>query len=260
MTDGVLVAFGLPPVRLLGSANWHYAYFAITGNPRSPRRFRTEVLRAWRYAPSRRGNRSRTYWSRFSALLLRPPSPRRESSMSGAAPEARRTTLPRSRMRESRTSGPVKRAPGDRRLSSTKPVHPRVRPGEPRYGARRQQEPKALPASHPNRSAMLGGPSPPCPPARNSPAKTALPPRSRVPDFTQYPGQISGGAVRSGRPFPVRARGHSRVRPCSRAARAPDLEAGGRRDPAHGLPVRRAGPPGRGPRQPVRPRRRCSAR
>ena len=56
----------------------HYAYYGITGNSRNLDRFRTEVPRAWRYVPSRRANRSRIYWPRFQALLLRfPLSPAR---------------------------------------------------------------------------------------------------------------------------------------------------------------------------------------
>ena len=51
----------------------HYAYYGITGNSRSLHRFRSEVLRAWRYVLMRRGNRSRMYWPRFHALLLRFP-------------------------------------------------------------------------------------------------------------------------------------------------------------------------------------------
>ena len=51
----------------------HYAYCGITGNSRSIDRFRTAVLRAWRYVLMRRGNRNRLYWARFSALLLRFP-------------------------------------------------------------------------------------------------------------------------------------------------------------------------------------------
>ena len=47
-------------------------------------------------------------------------SPRRESSMSGAIHRAHRATLPKSRVRESRTSGSVRGAPGDRRLYSPK--------------------------------------------------------------------------------------------------------------------------------------------
>ena len=39
--------------------------------------------------------------------------------MSGATRRAHRVTLPKIRMRESRTSGSVRRAPGDRRLYST---------------------------------------------------------------------------------------------------------------------------------------------
>ena len=56
----------------------HYACYGITGKARSLHRFRSKVLRAWRYVPMRRGNRSRTYWSRFRALPLRfPLSPAR---------------------------------------------------------------------------------------------------------------------------------------------------------------------------------------
>ena len=51
----------------------HYACYGITGNARSIDRFRTEVLRAWRYVLMRRSNRSRMYWPRFRALLLRFP-------------------------------------------------------------------------------------------------------------------------------------------------------------------------------------------
>ena len=51
----------------------HYACCGITGNARSIERLRTEVLRAWRYVLMRRSNRSRMYWPRFRALLLRFP-------------------------------------------------------------------------------------------------------------------------------------------------------------------------------------------
>ena len=51
-----------------------YACYGITGNARGIDRFRTEVLRAWRYVlMRRRGNRSPMYWPRFRALLLRFP-------------------------------------------------------------------------------------------------------------------------------------------------------------------------------------------
>ena len=53
--------------------NFNYAYYGITGNARSIDRFRTEVLRAWRYVLMRRSNRSGMYWPRFQALLLRFP-------------------------------------------------------------------------------------------------------------------------------------------------------------------------------------------
>ena len=49
----------------------HHAWRVIAGNARSIDRFRTEALRARRYAPIRRGNRSRTCRPRFQALLLR---------------------------------------------------------------------------------------------------------------------------------------------------------------------------------------------
>ena len=56
----------------------HYACYGITEKARSLHRFRSEVLRAWRYVSMRRDNRSRTYSSRFRALLLRfPLSPAR---------------------------------------------------------------------------------------------------------------------------------------------------------------------------------------
>ena len=61
------------PVWLDSVLRGHHVWYGITGNARSIDRFRTEVLRAWRYVPMRRGNRSRTYWPRFQALLLRFP-------------------------------------------------------------------------------------------------------------------------------------------------------------------------------------------
>ena len=68
----------------------------------------------------RRGNRSAECTGLGSGRCCSgSPSSRRESSMSGATPEAHRVTLPRSRMRESRTPGSVRRAPGGRRLYST---------------------------------------------------------------------------------------------------------------------------------------------
>ena len=51
----------------------HYAWYGATGNARSIDRFRTEVLWVWRYVPMRRSNRSRMYWPRFRARLLRFP-------------------------------------------------------------------------------------------------------------------------------------------------------------------------------------------
>ena len=49
----------------------HYAWYGITGNSHSIDRLRTEVLEAWRYVLMRWSNRSRMYWPRFRALLLR---------------------------------------------------------------------------------------------------------------------------------------------------------------------------------------------
>ena len=51
----------------------HYAYYGITGIRRSIHRFRTEVVRAWRYVLMRRNDRRRLYWARFNSLLLRFP-------------------------------------------------------------------------------------------------------------------------------------------------------------------------------------------
>ena len=62
--------------------------------------------------------------------------------MSGATPEAHRVTLPQSRMRESRRSGSVREAPGDRRLYSTKSTATVILDYRFRYtgGARRARE------------------------------------------------------------------------------------------------------------------------
>lgn len=51
----------------------HYAYYGITGNRRSINRFRSEVVRTWRYVLMRRGQRSRMYRGRCNALLERFP-------------------------------------------------------------------------------------------------------------------------------------------------------------------------------------------
>ena len=61
------------PVWLDPAPRGRHARYGITGNSRSIDRFRTEVLRAWRYVLLRRSNRIRMYGPRFRALLLRFP-------------------------------------------------------------------------------------------------------------------------------------------------------------------------------------------
>ncbi|MFQ5973863.1 MAG: group II intron reverse transcriptase/maturase [Alphaproteobacteria bacterium] len=53
----------------------HYAYYGITGNARSLSRFYHQVVRAWRWALRRRGQRPHLPWDRFRFLLRIFPLP-----------------------------------------------------------------------------------------------------------------------------------------------------------------------------------------
>lgn len=47
----------------------HYAYYGVTGNSRALDHFRREVIKAWRWALRRRGQRPKLPWDRFKVLL-----------------------------------------------------------------------------------------------------------------------------------------------------------------------------------------------
>ena len=241
---------------------------ASPGTLGSLHRFRTDVLRAWRYVPSRRSNCSRTHWSRFKALLLRFPHVparivhvRRHPRITpGRPPEEPDAGEPHVRIREG--------ALGDRRLYSTKSVRPRARPGEPRYGARRQQESKAPSVIHPNRSTMPGGAFSPTSASPKLSGQDRITPKIKSPGLHAISGPGQRRGVRSGRPFLHPGAGRSRMRPCSRAALVRVvgvLLRGPPHEQAHAgrLPLRRAGPLDEAlvsPRAPAAAARRYSAR
>ncbi len=83
----------------------HYAYFGLTGNGVALQRFRHEVQRIWCKWLARRRGRTSGAWVRFRRLTEHYPLPPIQVVHSIYRPQ--RTLEPRSRMRQSRTSGSV---------------------------------------------------------------------------------------------------------------------------------------------------------
>ncbi len=63
------------PVSVVRKLRGHCAYYGITGNSRKLWIFRNAMLRIWRKWLSRRSQRSRLSWEKFSRLLVRYPIP-----------------------------------------------------------------------------------------------------------------------------------------------------------------------------------------
>lgn len=99
--------------RLLCRKLWgHYAYYGITGNYRRMSSLRRQVIWTWYKWLCRRSNKSRRPKQWMCDLLRKLHFPEPKIIHSLSAPSQVRTFDPRSRMRESRTSGSVG-APGE---------------------------------------------------------------------------------------------------------------------------------------------------
>ncbi len=82
---------------LLERLQGHYSYYGITWNTEMLKRFRSEVIRAWRKWLDRRSQRSRMEWPKFYRLLERYPIP--EAVAVHSVYRQQRTRGPKSRMR-----------------------------------------------------------------------------------------------------------------------------------------------------------------
>jgi group II intron reverse transcriptase/maturase len=60
---------------LCSALRGHFQYYGVTGNLGSLRRFRVQLVRAWRKWLNRRSQRGRMPWERFEAVLVRYPLP-----------------------------------------------------------------------------------------------------------------------------------------------------------------------------------------
>lgn len=87
----------------------HDEYYGLPGNSRALRGFHREVERSWCRALQRRGSRRRMTWAAFHDILKRYPLPQPRITHTHESLLARfRSTLGKSRVRESRTLGSVR--------------------------------------------------------------------------------------------------------------------------------------------------------
>ena len=90
----------------------HDEYYGLPGNSKALRGFHREVERSWFHALQRRGGRRRLTWADFRDILERYPLPAPRTTHPHETLLARfRSTLVKSRVRESRMLGSVRAKP-----------------------------------------------------------------------------------------------------------------------------------------------------